>query len=257
MERYVLIGPPPERMRVPCHPIGAVPIHFDQVNPMFHTPIEPRVGFSSSFDRLLAFGDQPLQFPAAHVDPSAATRVPAAADCDGLRFAAAARKSDSRDAFLPAFANADWRVFASFCVVRHLPAGYRVMIPGRSERTLTLVVRRQPAARNRRNRRIAQKPSLCHSKLLLPGTILGADALFSDAAGDQDVRTLEDSLVLELSLPRQKELTRVLPRDRLRAAARGRCRDRRARAVRASGAGRTRHVLTLAVRTDIHFEGTP
>jgi CRP/FNR family cyclic AMP-dependent transcriptional regulator len=172
---------------------------------MFHTPIEPRAGISSSFDRLLAFGAQPLQFPAAM--DLCRDRAPAAADGDALRFAAEARRSSSRHAFRPAFTAADWRVFSSFCVANRLPTGYRVLIPGQADRTLRLVVEgslwRETSATTR------ETP--IQSKLLLPGTILGADALFSDATGDQDVRTLEDSLVLELSLPRQKELTASCP----------------------------------------------
>ena len=98
-------------------------------------------------------------------------------------------------------------MFSSFCVANRLPTGYRVLIPGQADRTLRLVVEgslwRETSATTR------ETP--IQSKLLLPGTILGADALFSDATGDQDVRTLEDSLVLELSLPRQKELTASCP----------------------------------------------
>jgi CRP/FNR family cyclic AMP-dependent transcriptional regulator len=41
--------------------------------------------------------------------------------------------------------------------------------------------------------------------------VLGEDTLFSDAPGDVEVRTLEDSVILELSLPRQKELTAACP----------------------------------------------
>lgn len=49
------------------------------------------------------------------------------------------------------------------------------------------------------------------SRLVLPGTALGVDALFSDESGDQDVRTLEDAVILELPLSRQKELTAAFP----------------------------------------------
>src|SRR5256886_10039197 len=57
------------------------------------------------------FAAKPLQFPVA-LD-LCRDQVPESADCDGLRLAAAARRSTSTQAFLPAFANADWRVFAS------------------------------------------------------------------------------------------------------------------------------------------------
>jgi CRP/FNR family cyclic AMP-dependent transcriptional regulator len=197
---------------------------------MFHTPIESRVGLSSSLARLLAFGEQPLQFPAAM--DLCRERVPAAMDDDALRFAAEARRSSSRHAFRPAFTAADWRVFSSFCIASRLPTGFRVLIPGHADRTLRLVVEgslwRESAATTR------ETP--IQAKLLLPGTILGADALFSDASADLDVRALEDSLVLELSLPRQKELTASCPAiafELLRAAgaviaARGRTSERRA-----------------------------
>ena len=197
---------------------------------MFHTPIEPRVGTPPSFNRIRAFGEQPLQFPAAM--DLCRERVPAALDCDALRFTAEARRSSSRHAFRPAFTAADWRVFSSFCIAACLPTGYRVQIPGHADRTLRLVVEgslwREAAANT------WETP--IQSKLLLPGTILGADALFSDSPADLDVRTLEDSLVLELSLPRQRELTASCPAiafELLRAAgaviaARGRTSERRA-----------------------------
>ena len=123
-------------------------------------------------------------------------------------------------------------MFWSFCIASRLPTGHRVVIPGHADRTLRLVVEgslwRESAASTR------ETP--IQSKLLLPGTILGADALFSDAPAETDVRALEDSLVLELSLPRQKELTASCPAiafELLRAAgaviaARGRTSERRA-----------------------------
>ena len=49
------------------------------------------------------------------------------------------------------------------------------------------------------------------NKVLAAGAIVGEDALFSDAAADLDVRALEDSLILELPLARQKELTASCP----------------------------------------------
>ncbi len=169
---------------------------------MFHTPIEPRIGQPSSGDRFFAFGEQPLQFP-ARMD-LCRHQAPAPMDCDALRFAAAARQSESRLAFRPAFATGDWRVLSSFCIARQLPAGYRVVIPGRSDRALRFVVEgtlcQESAAATR------AQPTLLH-----PGAILGEDALFSDGPCELDVRTLEDSLILELSLPRHKELTAACP----------------------------------------------
>lgn len=166
---------------------------------MFHTPIDARFGNPSSFGCLFASVAKPLQFPAAM---DLCREQVATVDCDGLRFAAAARKSSSRDAFRPAFATGDWRVLSSFCIARRLPADYRVLIPGRSDRALHFVVEgtlcQQSAA--------ASQPTLVH-----PGAILGADALFSDGPCELDVRTLEDALILELSLPRQKELTAACP----------------------------------------------
>ena len=101
------------------------------------------------------------------------------------------------------------------------------MIPGRVDRALRFVVEgslwQESAA------------DASRTKALLPGTILGEDGLFSDTPCDLDVRTLEDSLVLELSLQRQKELTASCPAiafELLRAtgaviAARGRTSARR------------------------------
>jgi hypothetical protein len=167
---------------------------------MFHTPTESRNANSSTFGRYPEFAAKPLQFPVAM--DLCRDQVPESADCDGLRLAAAARRSTSTQAFLPAFANADWRVFASFCVARRVQAGYRVMIPGRSDRALRFVVEgalwQESAAGNR-------------NKVLAAGAIVGEDALFSDAAGELDVRALEDSVILELPLARQKELTASCP----------------------------------------------
>ena len=197
---------------------------------MFHAPIDTRFGIPSSFDRLFAFGEKPLQFP---VDMDLCReQVPGAVDCDGLRLAAAARKSASRNAFRPAFATGDWRVLSSFCIARRLPADYRVLIPGRSDRALRFVVEgtlwQESAA--------AARAIASQSTLLHPGAILGEDALFSDAPCELDVRTLENTLILELSLPRQKELTAACPEiafELLRAAgaaiaARGRTSEGRA-----------------------------
>lgn len=168
---------------------------------MFHTPIDTRTGFSNTAGRRLAFGERPFTF-LAEMD-LCRNQVNDADDCEALRFAAKARKSTSPNAFDPAFATGDWRVFASYCIVRRLPAGYRVAIPGRADRTLRFVVEGslwQESASNA-NR----------SKALLPGTVTGEDGVFSEEAGDLDVRTLEDSVVLELSYARQKELTASCP----------------------------------------------
>lgn len=165
---------------------------------MFHTPTDTRLQFSPSIDRMMAFVGKPLPFPAGM--DLCRDQVPAKADCDGLRFAAAARKSPSRRASCPALTAADWRVFSSFCVARRLPAGYRVTIPGHVDRTLRFVVEGS-----------LWQASADARTALLPGAMLGEDGLFSDLAGDLDVRTVEESLVLELSLPRQKELTAAFP----------------------------------------------
>ena len=169
---------------------------------MFHTPTETRFAI---VDRLLAFGDKPLRFP-ADMD-LCRERVPASEDCDALRFAAKVRALPSRHAFRPAFTVADWRRFSSFCVSRRLPAGFRVQIPGRADRALRFVVEgslwQESAASTGA---AARRP-----QMLLPGTILGEDTLFSDGPCELEVRTLEDSLVLELSLPRQNEMTAACP----------------------------------------------
>ena len=187
---------------------------------MFHTPVETRFAI---VDRLLAFGDQPLPFPAAM--DLCRHQVQATPDSEATRFAAAARKSVSGQAFRPLFTPADWRAFASFCVVRHLPAGARVLVPGRGDRTLHFLVEGTLC------QEIAGAASATSRlKVHLPGAILGEDALFSDGPCDADVRAVEDSVVLELSLPRQKELTASRPAvafELLRAAGAviaGRCR---------------------------------
>ena len=172
---------------------------------MFNTPTEVRYGIPASVDRLFAAGEMTLRFP-ADLD-LCRDRVPAAKDCAATRFAAEARKLTSRNAFRPVLVAADWRTLASFCIEKRLPPDYRVVIRGRADRTLRFVVEGSlwqvsdastPAA--------AGQP-----RLLLPGTILGEDTLFSDAPADVDVRTLEDSLILELSLPRQRELNAAFP----------------------------------------------
>jgi len=171
---------------------------------MFHTPIDARAAVPSSIDRRFAF-EPPLPFP-AHLDRCREV-VPAAVDCDGLRFAAEARKSSSGNAFRPAFGTADWRVFSSFCIARRLPAGHRVLIPGRSDRTLRFVVEGSLWQESTGATQAAASPS----RVLQAGAIVGEDALFSDGPCELDVRTLEDSLVLELSLARQRELAASCP----------------------------------------------
>ena len=172
---------------------------------MFHTPLDARFGVPPSFDRLFAHGESPLRFPAGM--DLCREQAPAAVDCDGLRFAAEVRKSSARDAFRPAFAPGDWRVLSSFCIARRLPPDYRLVIPGRSDRALRFVVEGTLWLES-----VAPTPTLASRPALLqPGTMLGEESLFSDEPCDLDVRTLESALVLELSLPRQKELTAACP----------------------------------------------
>ncbi|MFL6700119.1 MAG: hypothetical protein ACJ8GJ_23355 [Vitreoscilla sp.] len=167
---------------------------------MFHTPTEVRSDLSSSAFHLLQYVGKPLAFPAAM---DLCDRVPVAAPCDGLRLAAEAGKSASREAFRPAFATGDWRVFASYCIARRLAPNQRVVIPGRPDRTLRFLVEGS----------LLQESATAHSpsRVLLPGAMLGEDALFSEVSWEPGVRTLEASLILELSLPRHKELTASCP----------------------------------------------
>lgn len=165
---------------------------------MFNTPIEPRLRISPSVQDMMAFVGKPL--PSAFDLDLCRDQVPDRADCDALRFAAEARKSTSPHAFKPAFSAADWRAFASFCVVRRIAAGERLLIPGRTDRTLRFVVEGG-----------FWQAADGQPTLLPPGTIVGEDSLFSDAPGGLDVRTLEDSLILELSLPRRMELIAICP----------------------------------------------
>jgi hypothetical protein len=102
--------------------------------------------------------------------------VPAGGDCEALRFAAAARNSRSQHAFRAAFTDADWRAFSSFCIARRLPAGYRVLMPARADRTLTFVVEGSLWQECTASARDAANRSMC----LLPGAIVGEDAVFSD-----------------------------------------------------------------------------
>ena len=172
---------------------------------MFHTPVEPRLRISPSVAHLMAFVGKPLPFP-ADMD-LCREQVPAAMDCDAMRFAKQACKATSRNAFRPAFATADWLTFSSFCIARRLPPAWRVLIPGQADRTLRFVVEGSLWQESTRFARATAKPAT----QLLPGAIFGEDALFSDEPGDLDVRTSEDTLLLELSLPRQKELTAACP----------------------------------------------
>ena len=172
---------------------------------MFNTPTEVRYGIPSSVDRLFAAREKPLRFP-ADLD-LCRDRVPAAKDCAAARFAAEARKLTSRHAFRPALNAADWRTLSSFCIERRLPPDHRVVIRGRADRTLRFVVEGSLW----QVCEASAQATAGQPRLLLPGTILGEDTLFSDAPGDVDVRTLEDALILELSLPRQKELTAAFP----------------------------------------------
>ena len=170
---------------------------------MFHTSITARAAIPSSVDRRFAFDDGPFPAKLGLCDNLA----PATDDCEALRFAAEAARSNAGNAFRPAFATGDWRVFASFCVVRRLPAGHRVLIPGRSDGVLHFVVEGslwQEAAG-------AAQAATSQAKVLQPGAIVGEDAVFSDGPCALDVRALEDSLVLELTLPRRKELAASCP----------------------------------------------
>lgn len=168
---------------------------------MFQMPIESRTRMTSSVFHLLEFVGKPLPFPAP-LD-LCRDQVPASATCDGLRFAEAAAMAESREAFRPAFANGDWRVFASYCIARRLPAQHRVVMAGPADRTLRFVVE----GRLQQEAAGAAGPA----KVLLPGSMLGEDTLFSDSPCEREVRTLEPTLILELSLSRQKEMTAACP----------------------------------------------
>jgi CRP/FNR family cyclic AMP-dependent transcriptional regulator len=171
---------------------------------MFHAPIDARVAMPSSIDSLFGFREKPVQLPAGM---DLCREQVASVDSDGMRFAAAARQSASRNAFRPAFSAAHWHVFSSFCIVRRLPPDFRVLIPGRSDRTLRFLVEGSLW----QSSTAAAQAAPGQPKLLQPGSIVGEDAVFSDASGELDVRTLETSVVLELSLPRQRELTAASP----------------------------------------------
>ena len=133
-------------------------------------------------------------------------RSRAAKDCAALRFAAEAQKASSRHAFRTAFTTDDWRMFSSFCIVTRLPAGFRVVMPGSTDRTLRFVVEGSLSQQSAAVRATAGQPTL-----LLPGTVLGEDTIFSNEPCELEVRAVEDSLILELSLPRRRELTAACP----------------------------------------------
>jgi len=168
---------------------------------MFRTPIDTRTAAQSSADRFFGARAEALAFPAAM--DLCRNQVPTAVSDDATRFAAEARQSTSAHAFRPDFTAADWRVFMSFCTVRTLGADFRLVVPGRTDRTLRFVV----------SGSLWQVSGVSgkQAQLLMPGAIVGEDALFSDEPGALDVRTLEDTRVIELTLPRQKELTAACP----------------------------------------------
>jgi len=144
-------------------------------------------------------------------------RAAVALDGHADRLADASRRSSSPLAFRPALSPADWRILASYCVARRLPAGCPVLVPGAPDRTLRFVIEGgleqvQPAS---------GRHAAAASTVLSPGCMVGEDALFAEGPGRLDVRALEDSLVLELPWPRQAELTaahRAIAFELLRAA---------------------------------------
>ena len=172
---------------------------------MSYAYIDDRVGIPSSAAPLRAAGESGLRFP-TDLDLCRG-QVPAAVDRDAMRLAAEARKSTSRQAFRPAFSPAEWRTFASFCITRRLPADFRVLIPGTTDRALRFVVE----GSLRQECPVWTRPSEARPTSLLPGTIVGEDTLFDDGPCELDVRTLAESLVLELSQPRRAELTASYP----------------------------------------------
>ncbi len=132
-------------------------------------------------------------------------RAAVADDGHAARLADVARQSSSPLAFRPALAPADWRILASYCVATTLPADHRVLIPGSIDRTLRFVLEGSllqvlPAP---------GRPAGSQSSLLTPGCMVGEDTLFTDGPGQLDVRTREETRVLELRWPRRAELTAV------------------------------------------------
>ena len=182
---------------------------------MFHTSIEASLAKPASVDRFFAAEAKPLHFSAAmaRLRTQAQPQSPTSgtADAEGLRFATAVRESTSRLAFRPAFTADDWRMFAGFCIVRRLGPDTRVVVPGRADGALRFVVEGS----------LWQQAAARQPELLVPGAVFGEDTLFSDDPCALDVRTLEHSIVLELSLQRRKELTasrRALAFELMRAA---------------------------------------
>jgi CRP/FNR family cyclic AMP-dependent transcriptional regulator len=139
-----------------------------------------------------------------------------AMSCDAGRLADAARQSQSRRAFRPAFSAADWRMFSSFCVARRLAADQRVLVPGCADRSLRFVIEGS----------LWQEPNAgsagsVPSNVISAGCIVGEEALFCEGCAGLDVRALEDSLVFELTWPRKNELMAAHPEiafEMLRAA---------------------------------------
>jgi CRP/FNR family cyclic AMP-dependent transcriptional regulator len=129
-------------------------------------------------------------------------RAAVADDGHAARLAEAARQSSSPLAFRPALSPADWRLLASYCVATTLPADHRVLIPGSIDRTLRFVLEGSLL-------QVLPAPGGSRSSLLTPGCMVGEDTLFTDGPGQLDVRTREETLVLELRWPRRAELTAV------------------------------------------------
>ena len=172
---------------------------------MFQTSIEPRARISPSFHHPIAVPEMRLPSPA---DLALwREKVRAATARTAMRFAAEAARSSSRDAFHPDFTTADWHLLASFCVTTRLPTGFRVVMPGSTDRTLRFLVEGSLSQACTSGARDAGR----QPALLLPGAIQGEDAAFSNGPNDLDVRALEDSLILELSPARRKELTTTCP----------------------------------------------
>ena len=172
---------------------------------MFQTSIEPHARISPSFHHPMAFTE--MRLPSAADLALWREKVRSATARTAMRFAAEALQSSSRDAFRPDFTTADWHLLASFCVTTRLPAGFRVVMPASTDRTLRFLVEgslSQASASGARDG--GRRP-----ELLLPGAIQGEDAAFSTGPNELDVRALEDSLILELSPARRKELMAACP----------------------------------------------
>jgi len=163
------------------------------------TTTQPHVGISPSIHQLMAHVGTPL--PSLDDLALCRERVHAAKDGAAKRFAAAARKSSAVHAFRPDFTADDWRLFSSYCVATRMPAGFRAVIPGNGDRTLRFVVEGGLSSRSQDGQ----------TTLLAPGSIQGEDSLFTADGSDLDVRAFEDTLVLELTLPRRKELNAACP----------------------------------------------